>query len=115
MAVCGGRACLEGEMLSGGSPGGPVQVTVLPLALLAQPHPRLLGLHAVGDALLVHVLRQANVGDAGYRGNNRVSDKVKKTLSLLFPSPLPASSPSRCTDGLRMVEFIDLQFLPYTE
>ena len=65
MAVCGGRACLESKMLSGGSPGGPVQVTVLPLAFLAQPHPRLLRLHAVGDALLVHVLRQANVGDAG--------------------------------------------------
>lgn len=65
VAVCGGCACSESEMLSGGSPGGPVQVTVLPLALLAQPHPRLLGLHAVGDALLVHVLRQANVGDAG--------------------------------------------------
>ena len=38
---------------------------VLPLGVAAVPHAGLLGLHGAGHAAAVHVLGQADVGDAG--------------------------------------------------
>lgn len=42
-----------------------MEVDVLPPALPAVPHPRLLGLAGAGPPRPVHELRQADVGDAG--------------------------------------------------
>lgn len=41
-----------------------MEVHVLPLAIAPVPHARLLGLHSLWHAAAVHVLRQADVGDA---------------------------------------------------
>lgn len=58
--LCWGCSLLDGY----GGRARAVEVHVLPLAVAPVPHARLLGLHGLWHAAAVHVLRQADVGDA---------------------------------------------------
>lgn len=61
----------------GGRSSRTVEMDVLPFGVPAMPHPRLLWLAAARSALAIHILREADVGNAGGLFSNQVHVRVE--------------------------------------